>query len=44
MKAQLFQASFKGGPLDGMTFSVEVGQQFVLVKVVWKMTGGKSKW
>jgi hypothetical protein len=26
MKAQLFQAKFKGGPLDGMTFSVEVGQ------------------
>jgi hypothetical protein len=26
MKAQLFQANFKGGPLDGMTFSVQVGQ------------------
>jgi hypothetical protein len=26
MKAQLFQANFKGGPLDGMPFSVEVGQ------------------
>jgi hypothetical protein len=26
MKAQLFQASFKGGALDGMSFSVEVGQ------------------
>jgi hypothetical protein len=26
MKVELFQASFKGGDLDGMTFSVEVGQ------------------
>jgi hypothetical protein len=26
MKAQLFQANFKGGPVNGMTFSVEVGQ------------------
>jgi hypothetical protein len=26
MKAELFQARFKGGALGGITFSVEVGQ------------------
>ena len=29
MRAQLFQANYKGGPLHGMTFSVEVGQMIL---------------
>jgi hypothetical protein len=29
MKVELFQASFKGGALDGMTFFIEVGQMIL---------------
>jgi hypothetical protein len=50
MKAQLFQADFKGGPLDGMTLSVEVGQIVLyskeikdgeLVKHCYEFEGGE---
>jgi hypothetical protein len=50
MKDQLFKTNFKGGPLDGITFSVEVGQMVLYslealagleIKHAYKLIGGE---